>query len=307
MTSTKVSVVLTTYNGMRYLKPLLDSLRNQTRKINEVLICDDGSTDGTREYIVQYISEYGLTDWKPKWNKENYGWMKNFRIGIQTCEGDLIFPCDQDDIWSQNKIQRMTEIMEKDKSILLLSSDYTALYEDGGNKVDEYDGHQASNPLERVQFGPRFALHERPGCVMGIRKELVDKTRNLWKDWYPHDAFIWTVANLFDGCCLIHEPLINYRRHDSNASTGSQHVVAAQVNSIKRTLDIIDWRCEQKEPVESERMQVFSDYRKFAALRLGLLNERKVKNWFKLLAYSRFYRSQRQLFGDWYYLLRKNS
>ena len=51
----KVSVVMTTYNGIRFLKEMLDSLKNQTRKIDEVIICDDRSTDNTVEFINEYI------------------------------------------------------------------------------------------------------------------------------------------------------------------------------------------------------------------------------------------------------------
>lgn len=54
----KVSVVMTTYNGIRFLKEMLDSLKNQTRKIDEVIICDDRSTDNTVKFINEYIEVY---------------------------------------------------------------------------------------------------------------------------------------------------------------------------------------------------------------------------------------------------------
>ena len=76
------SVVLTTYNGMRYIEPLLDSLRLQSQRIDEVLIFDDGSTDETIEFIQHYIRRYDLIRWSATVNKVNKGWKKNFKDGI---------------------------------------------------------------------------------------------------------------------------------------------------------------------------------------------------------------------------------
>ncbi len=301
----KVSVVLTTYNGMRYLTPLLDSLKDQTRKIDEVLICDDGSNDGTRDYVSEYIEKNGLTGWILRKNEENFGWMKNFRVGIQQCSGDVVFPCDQDDVWKPNKVECMCSVMENNKDILLLSSDYEPLYEEGSVKVDEPNKEKHSDKLEHIPFDKKFAQLKRPGCVMAIRKELIDKTRDIWEDWYPHDAFLWSVSCIFNGCYLYHEPLICFRRHDSNASTGMQHTVKAQANSLKRTQRIAKWRIEQKEPLTEKEATMLKKYTTFAELRLGMIEERKIFNWFKMIPYSGYYRSFRQQLGDWYYVLKR--
>ena len=81
----KVSVVMTTYNGIRFLKEMLDSLKNQTRKIDEVIICDDRSTDNTVEFINEYIEVYNLKNWKITVNHQNLGWEKNFLNGRRLC------------------------------------------------------------------------------------------------------------------------------------------------------------------------------------------------------------------------------
>lgn len=299
----KVSVVLTTYNGRKYLIPLLDSLRDQTRKIDEVLICDDGSTDGTRDLVVEYIKNNQLSNWKKCWNTENYGWMKNFRVGIQNSVGDIVFPCDQDDIWELDKIEQMASIMESNDKIWLLSSDYKPLYENGGHKVDEFKTYD-SDKLVKVKCDERFALHERPGCVMAISRKLIEKTEGIWLDWYPHDAFVWTVANLNQGCYLLHKPLIRYRRHDANASTGSQHIANAQVKSMKRTSNLVNWYLKSESNCEKDMEKILSNYLKFAKLRIELILNKKIGNWFKLWRYKKYYRSSRQMLGDWYYIFK---
>lgn len=78
----KVSVVMTTYNGEKYLCQMLDSLRMQERKIDELLFFDDKSTDGTVCLIEDYIKRYDIREWRVVVNKKNLGWEKNFTQGI---------------------------------------------------------------------------------------------------------------------------------------------------------------------------------------------------------------------------------
>ena len=120
----KISIVMTTYNGEKYLIEQLDSLRDQTRKPDEVIICDDGSSDSTNRYIDKYIEENSLENWKHIINEENKGWKKNFIDGIKMSTGDLIFTCDQDDVWYKYKLELMEEIMAQKPEISLLYSTY---------------------------------------------------------------------------------------------------------------------------------------------------------------------------------------
>ena len=73
----KLSIVLSTYNGEAYITEQLDSILNQTRKADEVLIFDDCSTDNTPQIIEQFISGHNLTTWKFAVNHENKGWKRN--------------------------------------------------------------------------------------------------------------------------------------------------------------------------------------------------------------------------------------
>ena len=106
-----LSVVISTYNGSKYILEQLDSIRNQTRRADEVMIIDDCSTDDTVEKINNFLKKYNLNNWKIVKNVENKGWKRNFMEGIWRSNGDLIFPCDQDDIWMPDKLQLMEAIM----------------------------------------------------------------------------------------------------------------------------------------------------------------------------------------------------
>ena len=113
-------VILSTYNGKLYIKEQLLSLLNQTRKIDTVLIIDDCSTDNTVSIIREFINYNRLSNWKVLINEQNQGWKQNFYNGIDKIEADIIFPCDQDDIWHLNKVESMSAILEHNSNIMVL-------------------------------------------------------------------------------------------------------------------------------------------------------------------------------------------
>ena len=127
----KTSIILSSYNGAEYIEEQLNSLLTQTRPADEVLFFDDCSSDNTPALIESFIQKNNLTTWTLYRNKENIGWRKNFIHGMSCCHGDIIFPCDQDDIWLPEKVQKMTDVMEQHEEINLLVSSYTAFYPNG--------------------------------------------------------------------------------------------------------------------------------------------------------------------------------
>lgn len=298
----KSSVVLTTYNGMKFIEQLLDSLRTQTRSIDEVLICDDGSTDGTKEFVEEYIQAYKLNNWRTIWNEQNKGWKRNFKDGILEASGDVIFPCDQDDIWMNNKIERMMNIMMENNNIQLLSSNYSLLYEKGSNKIEDYSCTQQD--VVKIQFDKKFAIGGiRPGCVMAIRKSLTKLVSEIWLDWYPHDSFLWTCSVLLDGCYVLNEELIVYRRHSDNASAHMNRHAKAHLEAMRRSCNIIEWYFAQPF-FDSKKEMILRQYQQFAALRIRLFEKKEILLWLRLIQYYDFYRSIRQEIGDLYLLIK---
>jgi glycosyltransferase involved in cell wall biosynthesis len=97
----KISIALCTYNSSKYLREQLKSLEEQTLKADEVVICDDKSDNDTMQIINEYKDKLNI---KLTVNKTNLGVTKNFERAISLCEGDIIFLCDQDDVWNKNKI-----------------------------------------------------------------------------------------------------------------------------------------------------------------------------------------------------------
>ena len=121
----KISVALATYNGSRYITEQLDSILSQTMYVDEIIICDDKSSDDTVKIINQYIKEKNLSDViSLHVNERNLGYASNFMKAVKMTAGDYIFFCDQDDIWTKQRVQQMVDIMNSNSKILLLGSEF---------------------------------------------------------------------------------------------------------------------------------------------------------------------------------------
>ena len=204
---------MTTYNGIRYIEEQLESIVNQEREADEVLIFDDGSNDGTPEFIEKYIIKNKLNNtWKVIVNEENKGWRRNFVEGIWSSTGDLVFPCDQDDIWHKDKLKVMEDIMINNPQIKVLTTNVTNLYD---NSKREQSSDQ-NEKLEKVSWTKHIFKVDAPGCVFCIRKEIVEKSKNYYNVEYAHDDYFWKLGLFADGLYNYNKDMIDYRRHDDS-------------------------------------------------------------------------------------------
>ena len=116
------AVAMALYNGERFLHKQLESIRTQTKAPDQVIFCDDGSTDNTVNLVWDYIQEHDLADkWTLVVNEENLGYARNFFKAMSLCTADLVFLADQDDVWKPDKIEKMTGVMDSHPDINLLS------------------------------------------------------------------------------------------------------------------------------------------------------------------------------------------
>ena len=108
----KISVAICTYNGAKYVKQQLDSIINQTLRVNEIVVGDDGSSDDTIGIIEEIRNEYTEIEWNIIINKPGLGCCANFDDTIKRCTGDIIFLSDQDDIWDSKKVESIVKWFE---------------------------------------------------------------------------------------------------------------------------------------------------------------------------------------------------
>lgn len=239
------SVVIATYNGEKYIGEQLESIFEQTFLPDEVIISDDLSTDNTATIVENYIKENGLEDqWKLIINEENLGWRKNFINLIKKASGDIIFTCDQDDVWKKNKIEMMVSEFEKNSKIGVLVSDYEELMENTGkssklrklNTVEE-------KGTQRVKFVYDNILLKRPGCVFALANEFVPEVISYFDilENPAHDVAMWGSALIDDKLYYLAKPTIDFRRHENssfqkeiNTAAEKTTVYQIRINRLKR-------------------------------------------------------------------------
>jgi glycosyltransferase involved in cell wall biosynthesis len=106
MENCKISVALTSCNGANYLKEQLESVYAQSLLPDEVIVCDDCSTDNSIEILTEYKEKHNLRYFI---NDKKLGFVKNFEKAISLCSGDFIALSDQDDVWLPKKIEIITK------------------------------------------------------------------------------------------------------------------------------------------------------------------------------------------------------
>ena len=123
----KVSVVMATYNGAKFIREQLNSFIVQSRKPDELIVVDDCSTDNTLDIVEEFknTSPFDVIIVPNKENigsKRKYGYAHNFEKALNICTGDIIFFSDQDDVWFPQKISYHLEIYSKYKDIQMIAN-----------------------------------------------------------------------------------------------------------------------------------------------------------------------------------------
>lgn len=306
----QISVILCCYNGEKYIEEQLDSLRKQTRKPEEVLIIDDCSKDNTRKIVEEYISKFDLKEWKLLKNEKNKGWKENFIIGMSKASGDLIFPCDQDDIWNIEKLEKMAGIMEKDENVLVLAANYTTYYEgEEYRKVSNLftKSMKFDETYEKITSGHKALYVYRPGCVMAARKTLVETAVQYKFSDYPHDALLWRTALFLDGLYLFNFSAIKFRRHNANASDAVRHKRQDKLSDTIYYIKVAKYlkRLVKDHGNDRSKQQLLDNIIVFMNLRKQFLETGKKSIFLKLcLKYSGYYMTVKAMIGDLYLTLK---
>lgn len=302
-----VSIVLATYNGSKYILEQLDSIKNQSLPADEVLIFDDRSQDNTVEIVKNFIKAYGLKNWKFESNCINKGYARNFMDGIAKAKGELVFLCDQDDIWFQDKLKEMTEIMEKNSQISLLASSYNPFYSQGSVSITNQVIRQMKDNrmVEKYKFTPLFFHVQRPGCVYCFRKSFFDYINQYWIEGYPHDAILWHLASVTETLYLYNKITISFRRHNANSSTKKIHTLKDRIHQLDLDCKISNQLLlainDKNLNISSYVANIVRKNDKFIKTRKRVIENRNLFDAMILaFKYKHYYLTKRSRFGDIY-------
>ena len=232
-----ISVAMCTYNGARFLREQLASIVAQSLLPDELVVCDDGSSDETAEIIRNFARSVKFPV-RLVVNEQNLGPAKNFEKALMLCEGDLIALSDQDDNWYPEKLSRLSGIMESDATLGGVFSD--------AHLMDENSERSHSRLWDRVGYRPPDrSLHVEEslarrllkgfvvtGATLMLRKQVRDLLVPAPRGWM-HDAWIAWMLVLYSGIAAVSEPLIAYRIHGAQHLGLAPRSLATRINNAR--------------------------------------------------------------------------
>lgn len=220
----KISVAMTTCNGQDYVEQQLLSLMKQMRCPDEVVISDDCSDDSTVRIIEDFIENNSL-NWRLIKNEERLGFKQNFRRAIENTTGDVVFLCDQDDIWCEDKLESISGIFAAHNDVCAVNSSFTVIDGSGaetsqtdkrGNNNYGMIDHILKRPFERIGLRTVFHRNISPGCTSAMSRAVADAYVQSTDCVLPHDYEINIMAAAKKGLYFYNVPLIKYRIHGNN-------------------------------------------------------------------------------------------
>lgn len=258
----QISVAICIFNGGRFLDAQLASIICQDRPPDELVICDDGSSDGSLE-IAKEFAQHSEFPTRLVVNEENLGSCKNFEKAISVCRGEIVALADQDDIWYRQKLRRLEEAFLRSKDTVLAFSDADLIDEDSRLLGARLWPTFSFDRGEQTRFANGLGLDillKHPvvtGASMAFRREYFDLLAPIPAKQI-HDRWISLLLAARGKCEVIPEPLMKYRRHQGQQIGPGPRSLRerrqrAKVTTAKFYLDEVERFYEFHERLEERR------------------------------------------------------
>ena len=240
----KISVAFIVYNGARYMRTQLDSILAQTHKVKEIIVCDDASSDTTKEILEEYKKNYPNLFFL-HYNNKNLGPTKNIEKAIQACTGELILLADQDDYWEANKVETIVKWFVANPTMNGVFTNGSLM--NSNEKLDNIYGlwdvmsfpYKAIKNCEDLKFYINTVENSVTGATLAIRNNLP-----FLKKPFPvikhlvHDR--WLAMNLAETNSLgiLEDKLIRYRIHSKQAIGGKTKNIEKYIELNANLLEV---------------------------------------------------------------------
>ena len=249
-----ISVAMATYNGEKNIEEQIVSICSNQVKPDEIIISDDGSSDKTLEVVHRTIRSMDtsgihfvvLTD------NANHGYAGNFAWALMHSTGDVVFLSDQDDIWTDNKIQSIMDVFHKYPDANLVFHDARIFYDNTNEWLDDVFNqflntkamHFNDDDVAKVcrdQFlSDAATLTIAQGMVIAAKREFVQSSLPLPRG-AAQDNWLTFRAVCLDTCYYLNQSLTAYRLHDNNVAgrKGQRRSVFVKAHRVLRRLSKI--------------------------------------------------------------------
>lgn len=221
----RLSVAMVTYNGEKYIREQIDSILPQLLEQDELIISDDGSSDGT----LAILQEYQEKDNRIRVVEGTHtGIKKNVENALKQCRGEVIFLADQDDVWKKDKAARVLEVMEQEKCALVIHD--AEVFRDDTGDITMKSFFEFRNSGAGVF--KNMIKNSYIGCCMAFRREVLDKAVPIPDSIEMHDQWLGIISDFYFGkSVFLRETLLSYRRHGENNSAMSHYGIGRMIRN----------------------------------------------------------------------------
>lgn len=272
----KISVVMATFNGEKYLEEQLDSILSQTVFPDELIICDDGSVDGTVAILERYQQRDLL---KFSVNPQRLGLVDNFKKAVSLArKTNYIALSDQDDFWLPDKLEKSAEaIRALPKGSPCMVHTDLKLIDENGNLLNGSFRNELGQDVYQQNLHTLVYGNFVNGCTMLINPVLSGYFKDIPSDvLLNHDGWMALAAFTFGETRYVEEPLVVYRKHGRNlsiaadakprnrfrstflqilkAASGNDDFLSAQFETVRR------FYTQYQELMTTEKKKVFIDF-----------------------------------------------
>jgi Glycosyl transferase family 2 len=280
-TGLAISVAMATFNGERFIREQLDSIAVQSLLPSELVVTDDSSSPHTLDIVRRFEPQLPFPVRIHK-NESRLGYRKNFFKAFSLCTGDLIAPCDQDDVWMPNKLERLSSVFTDDDVLLAI------------HKVTPVDGSLQPIPgvskkhwyhegtYEPLTADPAYMAY---GMSLMIRRDIltwIDPAEaSSLGDAFGHDLWLWFVATSLGKIVGLSEELALYRQHAANVfgavkstsqkeqatvsrRTGATHYTSSELMSLELARKLTQIRPDAPDNIRRRAQEASGFFRKRA-------------------------------------------
>lgn len=229
----KISVVMSLYNGEKYLVKQLESIKNQTLLPDEIVFVDDASLINPSHLIKSVLDGSGI-NYLILINDKNQGVNYCFRKGVKNATGDIIFFSDQDDIWLETKIQTVINFFNENTNASVVINDCSFLM---GKKILSYP-----TKAEVIISYSGTLDHFVAGCCTSFNKEIINAVNNGLYDNLNYDDQVHEIGKVLKQRYFLNESVQLYRRHLNNHSVIPQNNGVVNTNILRKNFNQIIYK-----------------------------------------------------------------
>ncbi|EOS25696.1 hypothetical protein C806_01823 [Lachnospiraceae bacterium 3-1] len=237
------SIVMATYNGEKYVEEQIESLLRQTRLPDEIIICDDCSSDSTISKIYSCFEKVDVP-FRVIRHEYNQGVIESFSDGIKAAKGEIIFLCDQDDYWHSDKVEKFIAEFEKDEKCTLVFSN--------ADITDDNLRKQEITLWDTIKFSEKMDIfHEMlkrnifTGMCMAFKKVVLLDRMDLSKNML-HDEYIGWLSLFAGNIRVLNQTLVSYRQHVNNVVGVKRKKKYESIQAVKHHVKVTRVRSRDK-------------------------------------------------------------